>query len=94
MRTTKIDWENISDVSDVILPAPFRRYDSDGCETPGHWLGHMEHGSTVVDREGTHFELLGHGSVQGSVILRDPQGHQFHADVDQWMRYADQGENV
>lgn len=43
-------------------------------------LDRIDHGSRVVDRAGNRFLLMGWGSVQGTVILRDRYRRMFHAD--------------
>ncbi len=83
-----IDWTKIRDVNDVILPVPFTSEQGSSLEPPWQWLGHVEHGSRVVDRVGNRFLVMGHGSVQGTVILRDRYRRMFHADIDVWLKLA------
>lgn len=74
-----IDWDKIRSVDDVILPTPFKA-DADGNYPPrAQRLDHIEHGHRVVDARGVRFLLMGWGSVQGSVILRDRYRRLFHA---------------
>jgi hypothetical protein len=75
-----IDWDKIRDCSDVVQPEPFAEYDRDGNPGEGVRLDHIEHGRRVVDSAGNRFLLMGWGSVQGSVILRDRYRRMFHAD--------------
>lgn len=82
----EINWDRIRDVSDVILPVPFADSDQDGNPGEGEWLGYVAHGARVQDREGNRFLVMGHGSVQGTVILRDRYRRMFHADVDQRLK--------
>lgn len=81
-----IDWDKVRDVNDAILPVPFPSHDQDGCPGEGERLDHIAHGSRVVDSVGERYTLMGHGSVQGSVILRDRFGRMFHADGGQHLK--------
>lgn len=76
----EINWDKIRDTNDVTLPHPFPDHDQDGQPSPHPRLDQHVHGSRVVDAKGNRFLLMGHGSVQGSVILRDSKRRQFHAD--------------
>lgn len=76
-----IDWEKIRDVSDVIVPDPFPAHDRDGIPTKGAQpLYTIPFGTRVRDRAGSRFLVMGYGSVQGTVILRDRYRRMFHAD--------------
>jgi hypothetical protein len=77
-----IDWAKIRDVNDVILPVPFSE------EDVAANVGDVDFGTRVIDREGNRFLVMGHGSVQGSVILRDRYRRMFHADIDTRVRVA------
>lgn len=82
-----IDWSKVRSVDDCILPVGFSH--ADGHElvgAPWEWLGHVAHGSRVQDRVGNRFLIMGYGSVQGTVILRDRYRRMFHADIDQYLR--------
>lgn len=67
-----IDWDKIRSIDDVVQPVPFAG--------EGKRLDTIAHGTRVVDRLGNRYLLMGWGSVQGSVILRDRHRQQFHAD--------------
>lgn len=72
----------VHDVSDVILPVSYRADQDTGHPSPGtDYLLNLKRGSTARDAEGRHFRVLGPGYVQGSRILRDPDGRAFQADV-------------
>lgn len=77
-----IDWDRIRDVSDVILPDDFPALDryGDSSDDKAQRLDRISHGARVVDRAGNRFLLMGWGSVQGTVILRDRYRRMFHAD--------------
>lgn len=75
-----IDWSKIRDVNDVIRPRPFPEHDRDGNPGEGTSLFNVDHGSRVVDSAGNRYLLMGHGSMQGTVILRDRYRRMFHAE--------------
>ena len=83
-----IDWSKVRSVDECILPEGFSH--ADGQDQHGasswQWLGHIAHGARVEDRVGNRFLIMGHGSVQGTVILRDRYRRMFHADIDQYLR--------
>lgn len=77
------DDPHVHNVSDVILPVPYRLNPDTGQPPHGtDYLHSLERGSTARDAEGRQFRVLGPGFVQGSRILRDPDGRAFQADVE------------
>lgn len=78
-----IDWEKLSDVSDVILPVPFRDTDREGNPGEGERLDRIAHGSRIVDSAGNRYLLMGAGSMQGTVVLRDANGRTFQNEADE-----------
>lgn len=81
MSAPAIDWSRIRSVDDVIAPTPFQLdADTGQCPTGTARLWDVEHGSRVVDSAGNRYLLMGYGSVQGTVILRDRYRRMFHAD--------------
>lgn len=78
-----IDWAKLSDVSDVILPVPFRDTDRDGNPGEGERLDRIAHGSRIVDSAGNRYLLMGWGSMQGTVVLRDANGRTFMNEADE-----------
>lgn len=81
MSIPEINWETIRSIDDVIVPHPFSELDRN--HEPNNiypMLFNIEHGSRVRDMRGNRYLLLGWGSVQGTVILRDRYRRQFHAD--------------
>lgn len=89
MTGPTIDWDRIRDTNDVILPTPFKLDGDTGqCPEGTARLDHIDHGARVEDAAGNRYLLMGWGSVQGTVILRDRYRRMFHADGDLVMREA------
>ena len=89
--TIDINWDKVRDIGDVsILPDNgFGRDHDTGEPVPGtEWLGHVPHGAKVTDKAGNRFTVLGYGSVQGSVILRNRYRQNFHADINILVKVA------
>lgn len=84
--TPEIDWDKVRHAGDHVMPNPFPDHDVNGCPGEGQRLDHFARWSRVVDRDGNRFLLMGCGSVQGSVILRDRYGRMFHADCSQHLK--------
>ena len=79
----EIDWDKVRDGSDCILIEGFKRDEDYPERNEGLiWLGHVSHGSKVIDRNGNRFTVVGYGSMQGSVVLRDRYRRMYMADTD------------
>lgn len=79
--TTEIDWTKVGSGDDAILIDGFAR-DLDGEFPPGTvYLYEIGHGERCEDRAGNRFRVMGHGSVQGSVVVRDRYGRMYMTDV-------------
>lgn len=88
-----IDWDKIRSVDDVILPTGFP--ETDGVYvTAVDRLDRLPHGATVADAKGNRYLLMGWGSVQGSVILRDRYRRMFHQSGDTRLKYVHPGYRV
>ncbi len=88
-----IDWERVHACDDprLVMIEGFRdRPDYDGM--PGYgpggrlpkvvWLGDIDDGARCEDAEGNRFRVMGSGSMQGTVVIRDRYRRMYQADID------------
>lgn len=82
-----IDWDRIRS-PDECVPLMTRSIDRDtGQPQAGDVrLMDVDHGEHVRDARGRRFRVMGHGSVQGTVILRDRYRRMFHAVIETIVR--------
>lgn len=78
----EINWDRLRNAGDHVMPHGFRAHDEDGNPGPGIRLGMIDHGTRVVDAEGNRFLVMGWGSMQGTVVLRDRYRRMFMTDTD------------
>jgi hypothetical protein len=86
--TLEINYDNVRHAGDHVMPEPFPNYDRDGNPGEGEWLGHIAHGTRIVDALGQRFLIMGPGCVQGTVVLRDRYRRMFYCDIDMRMKVA------
>ena len=90
--TTEIDWTNIAGAGVEYANDPARdtviaswpetdRY-GEPVGDSAEYVADLPAGKWASDQHGRLFRVLGAGSVQGSVIVENENGDQFHADLE------------
>lgn len=90
MYVSLVDWDAICDVSrDPIIEIHGFPNDPDSGYPPEDTerLFNVSAGGRVIDRKGNSFLVLGPGSVQGSVAVRDDLRHDYQAVGDVSVRF-------